>query len=193
VGWRLVYITAVGVALVCLASYAIHGADEAGVHHLLRVTARLSLGLFSLTFAASPLHQLFGVSWPLAHRRYLGVSFAVAHGYHLMAIVALAKLHGAGDFARTQGATLWAGAFGYLLVAAMVATSFDGSAAWLGRRRWKILHAGGVYGLGAFFVFTYVVAAVERGGAYVFFAAVALAAPALRVAAWIRSRRAPAR
>ena len=188
-GWRLVYVTAVVIAIVCLASYAIYGAGEDGLHHLLRLTARLSLGLFSVTFAARALSRLFGLTWFIANRRYLGVSFAVAHGYHLMAILALAHRHGVSTFAREQGAaTLVSGAFGYLLVAAMVATSFDRTTEWLGRRRWKILHGTGVYGLGAFFAFTYAVAAGRWGGVYFLFAAVALAGPALRIAAWARSR-----
>jgi sulfoxide reductase heme-binding subunit YedZ len=37
------------------------------------------------------------------------------------------------------------GGVAYVFVAAMVATSFDASAAWLGPRRWRLLHTGGLY------------------------------------------------
>jgi sulfoxide reductase heme-binding subunit YedZ len=189
VGWRLVYYTAVGIALACLASYAFHGAGANGIHHLLRLTARLALVLFSLTFSARALAELFDLTWFVANRRYLGVSFAVAHGFHLMAILALANLEGFSAFVARQGVTLWFGALGYLLVAAMVATSFDVTTEWLGRRRWRILHGIGVYGLATFFAFTYLAGAVKLGGDYLLLAAIALGAPALRVVAWARRGR----
>jgi hypothetical protein len=52
--------------------------------------------------------------------------------------------------------TAFAGGLGYLLLAAMTATSFDRTAAWLGPRAWSRLHTFGIFYLWFIFAFTYV-------------------------------------
>jgi len=144
-GWAIVGWAAVGVTLMTLAVFAVAGTGEDGMRMLLRATARSSAVLFSAAFAASALQRRFRTGWTkwlLANRRYVGVSFAVSHLVHLGAIVGLATVSPAVHFAAT---TVVLGGFGFVRVAAMTATSFDATAAWIGRRAWRALHTFGMY------------------------------------------------
>ncbi|MBD0262336.1 MAG: hypothetical protein ICV78_06275, partial [Tolypothrix sp. Co-bin9] len=79
-------------------------------------------------------------AWLLKNRRYLGISMAVSHTYHAIAILGL--------WFATFGVTPKfdpGGTLGYLLLIAMTITSFDRPAAWIGKRAWKILHTIGMH------------------------------------------------
>ena len=52
--------------------------------------------------------------------------------------------------------TIVLGGFGLVVIAAMTATSFDRTAAWLGPRAWRVLHTFGVYYLWLIFMATFV-------------------------------------
>ena len=116
---------------------------------MIRATARTSLVLFALAFSAAALVQLVpseATRWQRRNRRYLGVSFAVSHAIHLAALIALARTDNALFWALTTPATIVLAGTAYLFIAAMTATSFDRTAAWLGARRWRLLHlVGGWY------------------------------------------------
>ena len=144
-GWAIVGWSAVGVGLMTAAVFGIAGTGEDGMRMLLRATARSSAVLFSAAFAASALQRRFRAGWTkwlLANRRYVGVSFAVSHLVHLGAIIGLARVAPAFHYAAT---TVVLGGFGFVLVAAMTATSFDATAALIGRSAWRRLHTFGVY------------------------------------------------
>jgi DMSO/TMAO reductase YedYZ heme-binding membrane subunit len=104
--------------------------------------------LFCTAFAASAL-----AGWwrspvtraVLAYRRQIGLGFAFSHAVHLAAIIAFARVAPAQFDATTSIVTYLGGGLGYVLIAAMVATSFDRSARWLGARRWRLLHGVGGY------------------------------------------------
>ena len=84
--------------------------------------------------------------WQRRNRRYLGVSFAVSHFIHLGAILALASVDRALFWKLTNITTIVLAGTAYLFIAAMAATSFDRTAAWLGPRKWRLLHLlGGWY------------------------------------------------
>jgi hypothetical protein len=91
----------------------------------------------------------------LRNRRYLGVSFAVSHTFHLAAIVWLVV--SSSDFRHElEALPMIGGALGYVFLYAMTATSFDRSARWLGHKAWTALHTTGIYYLWFIFFFTYV-------------------------------------
>jgi hypothetical protein len=103
---------------------------------------------------ASPLRRLrpsAATGWLLRNRRFLGVSVGVAHAAHAVAIAVFVRLTGH----ETPAGTLAAALLAYAFLAAMVATSFDRTAAALGRRAWRRLHATGLYYLWFVFGFTF--------------------------------------
>jgi len=127
--------------------------------------------------------------WQRRNRRYLGVSFAVSHFIHLVAILSLALLDRALFWKLTNIGTIVLAGTAYLFIAAMAATSFDRSAAWLGPRRWRLLHL-----LGGWYIWiSFAVAVGKRVPIDRFYwpmAALVLAAGMVRlVAMWRRNRR----
>ncbi|WP_428662054.1 hypothetical protein [Reyranella sp.] len=147
-GWRLTGLLSLlllAMSVVLLAGQP----DLEGLRLVVRSTARTSLILFAMAFAASAVAELApnGVTlWQRRNRRYLGVSFAVSHAIHLAALIALAQLDAELFWTLTNPATFVLAGAAYLLLAAMTATSFDRTAAWLGPRKWRLLHlVGGWY------------------------------------------------
>jgi DMSO/TMAO reductase YedYZ heme-binding membrane subunit len=146
-GWRLLGALALLVAGAAAAMVAgAPGVD--GVRAAIRLTARTSLVLFVLAFTASAAFRLWPsgfTRWQRQNRRQLGLAFAVSHGVHLGAIIAFARLDAPAFAARTTTGSLISGAIAYAFIVAMAVTSFDRTAAWLGARRWKLLHVAGSY------------------------------------------------
>ena len=141
-GWPLVGWAALGLTAMSAAVLLAAGTDEAGLRMLIRATARSSVVVFVLAFSASSLRRLWrgdATAWLLRNRRQLGVSFALSHFVHLAAILE-ASLRFPGFRAEVQWLTIVFGGLAYVFIAAMAATSFDRSAAWLGPRRWRQLH-----------------------------------------------------
>ncbi len=184
-GWPLVGWSALVVAALVVAILASRGAAEAGVRAIIRGTALTSLILFSSAFVAASLNRTWPSPlsrWMLVNRRYLGVSFAVSHFVHLVAIIRLTTT--LPDF-EPNPATVVGGGLAYVFIAAMTATSFDRSAAWIGRRAWRVLHTTGVYYIWLIFFITYLPRALQSP-AYVPYPAVLLAALALRTFGRVR-------
>jgi hypothetical protein len=152
-GGRIVAASAALVAAETLAVLVMQGANEQGFHVLLRATAITSLMLFLSAYIASSVRATWpgrAGQWLLDNRRYLGLSFAVSHGVHLVAIVGLWRATGIAP----EAVTLVIGGMGYVFLAAMAATSSDAAVAWLGARRWKTLHAIGIQYLWLVFALT---------------------------------------
>jgi hypothetical protein len=191
-GWSLVGIAAAGTGALTAIVLGLHGTGEDGMRALLRATARTSLALFLLAYLASALRALVdrpATRWLLRNRRYVGVSFAVSHLVHGVAIVGLSRATGAPPVS----STLVLGGLAYAFVAAMTATSFDRSAAWLGPRAWNRLHRTGIHYLWLVFAFTFAGTLAQAQGAHAVLAGLATAALAgalvLRLVAWRRRRR----
>jgi hypothetical protein len=190
-GWRL---TGVLTALLCamsLALLALNAGDIEGIRLVIRATARTSLLLFVLAFTASALVELAPsdlTRWQRRNRRYLGVSFAVSHVIHLAAILALASLDRELFWKLTNLGTIVLAGAAYLFIAAMTATSFDRTAAWLGPRNWRRLHLIG----GWYIWISFAVAVGKRVPLDRFYwpmAVLVLAAAAVRLIAMARRNR----
>jgi hypothetical protein len=189
-GWRLLGWTSVALVAMVVGLSAVYGLDEAGIRVLIRATARTSFACFLLAFVASPLRRAWrspASAWLLANRRYLGLSFAVSHALHLVAILALYHWSGRELFAGTSPLVTVVGGLGYILLAAMAATSFDRAVAWLGVRRWRLLHTIGMYYLWFVFAVSYGPRAI---GAPAYLPAALLAAGALAMRLAYRPGRA---
>jgi methionine sulfoxide reductase heme-binding subunit len=188
-GWTLTGVLSLAVALMAVGIAAAHQFDVEGMSAVIRATARSSLLFFCLAFSAAALHQLWPngwTRWQRRNRRYLGVTFGVSHGVHAIAIVSLILV--APELVGSAASTdmLIFGGLGYAFIVAMVATSFDRTAAVLGPRAWRALHWTSVYFIWLSFVVTF----GKRAGAnpaYWSFIAILLAVMALRLLAWRRS------
>ena len=96
-GPRLIGVSTACILAACLGTLAVLGGGQDGLRAVVRLTARTSLLLFLLAFAASAAYRLRpgpGTRWLLANRRYVGLSFASSHLVHLLAIVAVQVLLG---------------------------------------------------------------------------------------------------
>jgi methionine sulfoxide reductase heme-binding subunit len=110
-----------------------------------------------MSFVASSLVRLApypATRWMIRNRRYLGVSFAMSHLIHAVAIVALARADADLFWQLTTVGSIVTGTSTYLVIALMTATSFDATARWLGPRAWRSLHWWGAWYIWVSFVFT---------------------------------------
>lgn len=147
-GWRLLATLTLSLMILSLWIASMRQFEIEGVRMVIRFTARSSLLLFCLAFGAAALAQLWPnawTRWQRRNRRYLGLSFAVSHAIHAVAIVAFAKMDPAGFAEATSPASYIFGGIGYVVIVAMSATSFDRAAALIGPRTWRALHLVGGY------------------------------------------------
>lgn len=190
-GARIVAVATLIVAAMLAVVFAAWGTGQHGLSAGIRWTARSSLAFFLPTFAASALVALrpgAATKWLLRNRRYLGLSLAVSHAFHLVLIVLLATLHSDYFTRTTELAGELGGSVGFALLLAMALTSTDRAQDRLGRRRWRALHLTGMYALWAIFTFTYLgrtAVAPAHAPALVLL----LTTMGLRVTAWWRVRR----
>jgi sulfoxide reductase heme-binding subunit YedZ len=176
-GWRLVAAAAAVLSLMAV-SLVLASPEVAGIRSVIRWTARTSLVLFLLTFTASATWRRWPgawTRWQLANRRYLGLSFAISHGIHLIAILVFAHLAPLAFDQASNPSTRFVGEIGYLFVFAMTATSFDTTAGWLGPRVWKNLHTTGAWYLWFVFLSSYASRAVHNPSYWTGVAAVLIA------------------
>ncbi len=151
--WWIVGFSALLVGTIVTFVALIHGVDEEGMRMAIRATGRTSTIFFVSAFIASSLHKVWQISlskWMLKNRRYLGLSMAVSHTYHAVALFGLWFV--------TNGAAPKIeplGTLGYVLLIVLTVTSFKIPASWLGKRRWKILHKTAMHYLWLGLLFEY--------------------------------------
>lgn len=195
-GWSLTLAVCAALALGSLLLLALAGVAEEGVRTWVRATARASLALFLLTFIARPLRQFVrsdATRWLLASRRYVGVAAAFAQLLHGISLVWLFSrfTRYEPDLVGTLG-----GGLGFAAYFAMALTSSDRARAAIGSRSWSSLHRAGSWWIWFVFLqtnagniaFAFEKLGVAHGLLYVGIVLALLAALALRVAAWVRSR-----
>lgn len=141
--WQIVQWSTVIITTIFALILVINGINEASFRIAIRFTARSSCILFLLAFCAGSLRRLKSISltnWLLSNRRYLGLSMAISHGFHAVAIAGVVILTSENMVRDNFDANL-----GYVFIILMTITSFKSPAALLGRRNWKILHTVGMY------------------------------------------------
>jgi len=120
-----------------------------------RHTARISFAYFLLSFSASSLHYFFSntlTKFIRHQRRYIGLSFALAHTIHLVALTSFFIV-----MEENPGiVTLIGGGLGYVAMYAMALTSNDNAVKKLGFKRWKQIHWFGANYIAVIFAYTYV-------------------------------------
>ncbi len=167
--------------------------DQAAVRRLVRASAQTSVLLFSTAFVASSLAAFFpGVTtrWLLRHRRQVGVSFAFSHAIHLLALVLLADFfpHPFIDDLSLLGLVGGGTSYGFIFV--MAATSNDRAVAWLGPRRWHLLHLIGGWTIWVIFLQSYLPLAL-LDPRYAPLGLLVIAAAAMRAGSVVRRRMSP--
>lgn len=89
----------------------------------------------------------------MANRRYLGLSVAASHWWHLVAIVTLVNWYSTGGPGISPLTKIFGGA-GFVMLGLMAITSNDASQRALGRG-WRWLHLVGIWIVWLDFIFTY--------------------------------------
>ena len=108
-----------------------------------RYSAHLAFVFLLLAFSASTLKVLVNNAQTrglVRYRRQLGLGFATAHTFHLVALILfLSNLEG-----YSVDASVAVAGFGYVVTAFLALTSNDYSVRRLGPAKWKQLHAIGI-------------------------------------------------
>ncbi len=178
-GWNLVTLSALAIAAILAVIFIVQGINELGMRVAIRLTARTSCLLFLSAFIASTLPKINSnklTKWLLKNRRYLGISFAISHGYHALTIVGLVIITSGEAYEFDHGGTL-----GYIFIAAMTATSFRPIATLLSPQVWKILHTVGMYYLWIAFTYSFATRLNISLSIYLPFVALLIAAMILRL------------
>lgn len=122
--------------------------DVEAIRLAVRQTARFSLILFLAAFCASALHKLRPsdtTAWLVRNRRWFGLAFAFSHLLHAIVLFMFLGADPATFWSMVKTPNLVIGGTGYLFIALLAATSFDGAVRWLGPARWKSLHGVAVW------------------------------------------------
>jgi sulfoxide reductase heme-binding subunit YedZ len=190
-GPRLAATLTIIMLLLCAWIAAMRQFEVEGVRMVIRFTARSSLLLFCLAFAASSLARLWpagGTRWLLRNRGYIGLSFVASHLIHAVAIACFAAMAPPLFKEATSPASFIFGGVGYAFIIAMAATSFDRSAAAIGTRAWKILHTSGIYYLWFQFMVSFGMRIPQMPN-YIWFLAPLIIAMVVRFTAILRARK----
>jgi methionine sulfoxide reductase heme-binding subunit len=122
--------------------------DVEAIRLAVRQTARFSLILFLAAFCASALHKLWPgdtTAWLVRNRRWFGLGFAFSHLLHAIVLIMFLGADPVTFWSMVKTPNLVLGGTGYLFIALLAATSFDGAVRALGAARWKSLHSIAVW------------------------------------------------
>jgi DMSO/TMAO reductase YedYZ heme-binding membrane subunit len=187
--WRLFRWLAFAISItICCALPFTQFRSAHGTEFIILYSVRCALPFFILAFSASSLAVLWpsqGTRWLLYNRRYFGLAFAFAMGWHLT-FVAYTTFRFGNPLNRVATALDLIG-FAFLL--ALTLTSFRWFARWLGPAGWRRLHKTGVYVI--WLLATDIYFAGARSDRDLFHAValgILIFAWLLRVAAWTRLR-----
>ena len=190
-GWRIALACSAALMVGAAAIYFAYPNPIDGIRRVIRVTAHTSLAFFLLAFTASSLQRF----WPgpatqvlRRHRREFGVTFAVSHIVHAIAIVALVRSDQTLFWQLSSVGNIVAGGSAYLVIALMLATSFDGPARWLGPRIWNALHTYGAWFIWISFMVTNG-KRIATGPGFAVTVGLLVLAAGLKIAAKIQARR----
>ena len=193
-GWAITGWAAALMAVVVVLASALTAGGQEAAREVVRWSVRLGTVVFCATFAARPLHQWISsgaTKWLLRNRRALGVSFSVMHFTHLGALAILALAFPVYFTDGVDAATLYGGGLAYVLLLAMTITSFDRTAAWMGRCAWKALHTTGAWVLWGILTLNYTGATLDNDPRYAPLSLLLLATFALRIGARLLRRPRP--
>ena len=168
--------------------------NEAGIHLLLRITARTTFVLFFFAFTGNALRDLWPSSfstWLARKRDWFLVAMAVSHSVHLAAIVALFQLIG---WSRLRLITLLGGGFVYVLIYLLAVNALGRM--WSGREGFWVgslrSEAVALYLIWLIFALAFIPRMVSGWPVYSLFGTAALAALIIRIVCRVQHKRAMA-
>jgi methionine sulfoxide reductase heme-binding subunit len=156
-GWRLYWVLTLALGLMTAACLGAAGTGPDGIRLVIRATARTSLFLFLIAFAAGALAQLWPgplTRWMRTNRRQFGLGFATSHFAHAVVIIALATTAPAIFWSLTNRVSIVTGGIAYVFIGLLAVTSFNATATMLGPTAWRRLHGWGVWVIAVSFIFT---------------------------------------
>ena len=156
-GWRVFWAATLALAAMALGLLVAAGWDVEGYRLVIRVTARTSLIFFLAAFAASAAAKLWPngfTRWLRRNRRQLGLSFAMSHFIHALAIYAFYSVDPDTFWSLQNAGALATGGIAYVFIALLAATSFDRMVRAMGPKSWSWLHWAGVWFIAISFIFT---------------------------------------
>lgn len=130
-----------------------------GLRDGISFTARYSLAFFSITFVASSLQLLSKsslVNWIRKNRRYFGLTFAVSHLVHGLAIYVLYLEYPVLFEQIVSPTSKIFGGIGFFVIFILALTSSNYAIKKIGHAKWKNLHLYGSYYIWVIFLFSYV-------------------------------------
>ena len=149
-GWSLFAIIVIPMCIAAaVAMTRVELSTAPGVSAMIQFSVRLAVPWLFIAFAASSLAVVFPGSltrWLLRNRRIIGLCFAAGMAWQLLFILWLVighwnyylqEVYSYFDLAEQIP--------GYLVIFAMVVTSFRFGRSKLSARQWEILHKGGIY------------------------------------------------
>lgn len=162
------------------------GITDENIRLTMRESAFAAFVLYILVIVARPLQQLLRKDWTaklLRNRRALGVAFAATMTAHLGLIIYRFKSQPDLEFSPDPF-----GIGAYAIFYLMLITSFDAPKRALGPKRWKILHRVGLLIAAVIFAVPRPLETIVEPD-YLKYGIPFAIALALRITAWLRSRR----
>ena len=171
---------------------SLEGINVEGVAMMIRATARTSMLLFSLAFAAASMHYLWKNNLTrslLVNRRYLGLSFAYSHYLHLFGILYLQFFETQPLIEERGWVIVSLGGVAYVLLTLMAFTSTDEMIRKMGTQNWQRLHRIGSFYIWIVFATSYFPRALKEPF-YIPFAVILVLAMTLRLVKYLKSSKA---
>lgn len=154
-GWNLFWLISVPISVVLVVAMARTDLTTVdAVSSMIQLSVRFAVPLLYLAFAASSLYALFPSAfsrWLRRNRSKIGLCFAVAMAWQLLFIVWMVSVYT--DYYVEEVYVLSdvvEGTVGFLLLFAMVITSFKFGRSRLSPPQWSLLHTVSIYWLWAY-------------------------------------------
>jgi len=150
--WNLFWLITLPISTVMVFSMmGVELSSGRAVSSMIELSVRCAVPLLFVAFAASSVNVLFpGLfgRWILRNRKFIGLSFAAAMAWQLLFILWMVTQYTEYYVEEVYALSdLIEGVGGYLLLIAMVLTSFKFGRNRLSARQWKFLHKIGIYWL----------------------------------------------
>ncbi|AOW19475.1 ferric reductase-like transmembrane domain-containing protein [Urechidicola croceus] len=155
--WNLVFTLFGGFVLFSLLYFLINGFNQETNDVLIRTSARTSFIVFCTAFSVSVLYKLKKTNFTrslLANRKYLGISFALIHIYHLLLIL-IKDIFFDPVFQLRTTKSLIPGIIAYAFVAILLLTSFNVFSKKISKKLWMGTHTIGSYFILIIFTIAY--------------------------------------